>query len=70
MSAKEKSAAPAAKAKMCKLVKDGREDLIAQVTLRPTVFCNKCKAKADNPSILCNPRALKKRAGCGEERTA
>jgi hypothetical protein len=60
MSANKKPSHPAAvKANICKLKKDGKIEEIEKLSVRPIVFCNKCKAKADNPSHLCNPRAIK-----------
>jgi hypothetical protein len=47
------------KTHMCKLRKDGKLDEIELLELNPIVYCNKCRAKADDPSYLCNPRALK-----------
>lgn len=60
MGEKEKCEKPAGhKVHMCKLRKDGKLDEIDMHELKPIVYCNKCKAKADDPSYLCNPRALK-----------
>lgn len=47
------------KERMCKLKADGRIEEIDLRELNPIVYCNKCRAKADNPSYLCNPRSLK-----------
>jgi hypothetical protein len=47
------------KERICKLKKDGKLEEIDLHELNPIVYCNKCKAKADDPSYLCNPRALK-----------
>jgi hypothetical protein len=56
----EKCEKPAGhKVHMCKLRKDGKFDEIDLHEKKPIVFCNKCKAKADDPTYLCNPRALK-----------
>lgn len=56
----EKGGKPAGpKERMCKLKADGRIEEIDLRELKPIVYCNKCRAKADNPSYLCNPRALK-----------
>lgn len=57
MGEKEKSAKQ--KVRICKLKKDGKLDEIRQLELNPIVYCDKCKAKADDPSSICNPRALK-----------
>ena len=55
-----KSGKPAAsKERMCKLKADGKIEEIDRRELNPIVYCNKCRAKADHPSYLCNPRALK-----------
>ena len=47
------------KVHLCKLIKDGKLEEVEQQELNPIVYCNKCKAKANDPSYLCNPRALK-----------
>jgi len=47
------------KVNICKLKKDGNVEEVEQQELNPIVYCNKCKAKANDPSYLCNPRALK-----------
>ena len=47
------------KVHMCKLNKDGKSDEVEAYSVKPIVFCNKCKAKSNDPSYLCNPRALK-----------
>jgi hypothetical protein len=47
------------KVRICKLRKDGKLEEITVHELKPIVYCNKCKAKANDPSYLCNPRALK-----------
>ena len=47
------------KVHICKLRKDGKLEEVGARELSPIVYCNKCKAKADDPSYLCNPRALK-----------
>jgi len=39
--------------------KDGKLDEVETHSVKPIVFCNKCKAKANDPSYLCNPRTLK-----------
>jgi hypothetical protein len=49
------------KVRLCKLKKDGKLDEISLYQQNPIVYCNKCKAKAADPSLLCNPRALKKK---------
>jgi hypothetical protein len=54
---KEKSAGR--DVRICKLKKDGKIDEIEAHEVKPIVYCNKCKAKSNNPSTLCNPRALK-----------
>jgi len=47
------------KVRICKLKKDGELEEVERREQNPIVFCSKCKAKADDPSSLCNPRALK-----------
>jgi hypothetical protein len=47
------------KVRMCKLIKDGKSEEVELHSLKPIVFCCKCKVKADDPRYLCNPRALK-----------
>ena len=47
------------KAHMCKLNKDGKLDEVAAHSVKPIVVCSKCRAKANDPGYLCNPRALK-----------
>jgi hypothetical protein len=47
------------KVKICKLNKDGKLDEIETYSVKPIVFCHKCKAKANDPGHLCNPRTLK-----------
>ena len=47
------------KVHLCKLNKDGKLDEIETLSVKPIVFCHKCKAKANDPSYLCNPRTLK-----------
>jgi len=47
------------KVRICKLKKDGAIEEIEQLERSPIVFCSKCKAKADDPLSVCNPRALK-----------
>jgi len=47
------------KVRICKLIKDGKLEEIEALSLKPIVFCNKCKAKANDPGQLCNPRTLK-----------
>jgi len=47
------------KVHLCKLNKDGKLDEVETHSAKPIVFCNKCKAKANDPSYLCNPRTLK-----------
>ena len=60
MAEKQRCEKPAAgKARICKLRKDGKLEEVDAHELSPIVYCNKCKAKADDPSYLCNPRALK-----------
>lgn len=60
MAEKGKSGKPAgAKERICKLKKDGKLDEVELHEQKPVVFCSKCKAKSDDPSYLCNPRALK-----------
>jgi hypothetical protein len=59
MGEKEKSGQPAGKVRICKLKADGKIEEIDIRELNPIVYCNKCRAKADDPSYLCNPRALK-----------
>ena len=60
MGEKGQSAKPAGhKVRICKLKKDGKLEEIDRLGLKPIVYCDKCKAKADDPSCLCNPRALK-----------
>lgn len=46
-------------AHMCKLKKDGKLDEFEQHEANPIVYCNKCRARAGHPLLLCNPRALK-----------
>lgn len=57
MADKGRTAGP--KDRMCKLRKDGKLDEIALRELKPIVYCNKCRAESNDPSYLCNPRALK-----------
>lgn len=45
--------------RICKLQKDGKDDEIKSLEANPIVYCQKCRAKSNNPSSLCNPRALK-----------
>lgn len=60
MGEKDKCGKPAEhKERICKLKKDGKLDEVEAHELNPIVYCNKCKAKAADPSYLCNPRALK-----------
>lgn len=60
MGEKEKCESPAKhKAHMCKLRKDGRTDELERYGQNPIVYCNKCKARANDPLVVCNPRALK-----------
>lgn len=60
MSSKGRAVQPAMqKDKICKLNKDGKLEEIARLSVKPIVFCSKCRAQADSPSSLCNPRALK-----------
>jgi hypothetical protein len=47
------------KVHICKLNKDGKLDEVEALSAQPIVFCNKCKAKANDPRSLCNPRTLK-----------
>jgi hypothetical protein len=47
------------KVRLCKLKKDGKLDEVGRHGLNTIVYCDKCKAKADDPSCICNPRALK-----------
>jgi hypothetical protein len=47
------------KVRICKLKADGKLGEVDQHELNPIVYCNKCKAKAGDPSYICNPRALK-----------
>lgn len=47
------------KVRICKLSKDGKMEEVEALSLKPIVFCKKCQAKSDDPSYLCNPRALK-----------
>lgn len=47
------------KVHLCKLSKDGKLEEVEALSVKPIVFCNKCKAKSNDPSSLCNPRALK-----------
>jgi hypothetical protein len=49
------------KLRLCKLRKEGKLEEISLHERNPIVYCNKCKAVANDPSLLCNPRALKKR---------
>lgn len=44
---------------MCKLKKDGRVEELEKFQKDPIVFCNKCKMQANDPCVLCNPRAIK-----------
>ncbi|GAW68277.1 hypothetical protein GPEL0_01r4545 [Geoanaerobacter pelophilus] len=44
---------------MCKLKKDGRVEELEKYQKDPIVFCNKCKMQANDPCLLCNPRAIK-----------
>jgi hypothetical protein len=53
----EKSLKP--KVRMCKLNKDGKLDEVEAHSVKPIVVCSKCKAKANDPGYLCNPRTLK-----------
>lgn len=62
MAEKEKCGTPAGQkntCKLCKLKKDGKLEEVDLHELNPIVYCNKCKAQANNPLYLCNPRALK-----------
>ncbi len=64
MGEKQKSAQPAGhKVRMCKLKKDGKLDELDQHGLNPIVYCSKCQLKANDPSCICNPRALKASKG-------
>lgn len=56
---KKRSPAMEQKVKMCKLIKDGKLDEVRDLSVRPVVVCGKCRATANNPSSLCNPRMLK-----------
>jgi hypothetical protein len=47
------------KIRICKLRKDGKLDEVDKHELNPIVYCNKCNAKSDDPSYICNPRTLK-----------
>lgn len=47
------------KVHMCKLKKDGRDEEYERHGQNPIVYCNKCKVRADDPLVVCNPRALK-----------
>ena len=47
------------KVKLCKLNKDGKLDEVEAHSVKPIVFCSKCRAKASDPGHLCNPRTLK-----------
>ena len=47
------------KLRICKLKKDGKLDEIDRHEQNPIVFCSKCRAKANDPAYICNPRALK-----------
>ena len=60
MAEKEKCGKPAGPTeRMCKLKKDGKVKEIDLLELNPIVYCSKCLAKANDPSTLCNPRAIK-----------
>jgi hypothetical protein len=43
---------------ICKLREKGLMEEIDRLSARPTVICNKCRAKADSAEHLCNPRPL------------
>jgi hypothetical protein len=47
------------KHKVCKLNKDGKLDEVEALSVKPIVVCGKCKAKANDPGSVCNPRTLK-----------
>ena len=47
------------KVHLCKLRKDGKLAEIQLRELNPIVYCNKCKAKSNDPTYLCNPRTLR-----------
>ena len=47
------------KDKICKLNKDGKIEEIDALSAKPIVYCNKCRAKANDPGSVCNPRTLK-----------
>jgi hypothetical protein len=49
------------KVHMCKLKKEGKRDEMDLHEQNSIVYCKKCNAKADDPSYLCNPRALKEK---------
>lgn len=60
MSDKEKCENPAKhKVHMCKLRKDGKIEEVEKFEANPIVYCNKCRIKANDPCVVCNPRALK-----------
>lgn len=58
MADKGHGAAPV-KHKLCKLSKDGKLEEVEALSVKPIVYCNKCRAKSNDPGSLCNPRALK-----------
>lgn len=47
------------KTHMCKLKKDGRMEEYQRHLENPIVYCNKCKVRANDPRVLCNPRSIK-----------
>jgi hypothetical protein len=59
MNDKEKCPSPGEhKLHMCKLQEKGLMEEIDRHSAKPTVICNKCRAKADEATYLCNPRPL------------
>jgi len=60
MADKGNGATPAKhKVHVCKLNKDGKLEEVEALSVKPIVYCNKCRAKSNDPGSLCNPRALK-----------
>jgi len=47
-----------AQLKMCELRAKGLMEEIDRRSAKPTVVCGKCRAKADRPEYLHNPRPL------------
>ena len=47
--------------KICELRAKGLMEEIDKLSIKPTVVCGKCGAKADSPDHLHNPRPLTKK---------